>query len=252
MNTKRSAQAFTLIELLVVVAIIAILAALLLPALTSARKSALGVACMSNLKTLGQGCLFYGNDYRDYIPRPVDPVVYPNIFSGGFATGWDTHVAVYLVDRYTNPTAKAIWNQFNWAIFRCGLDARPPSQYHADGTYRAINSYGMVQCMAFGGTNTPKFGMRFSDPAFRTPSRTLMIADNRAAGYHAKARVGVNTTDALVYLREYNTSPGYRHGAGMTNFLFLDGHIRNVHEQAISLSGAWNYHLSHDQVQFKF
>src|SRR5690242_15789844 len=69
---RNRVSAFTLIELLVVIAIIAILAAMLLPALSAAKKKAQTIKCLGNMKQWGLGFIMYAQDNREIVPEEGD------------------------------------------------------------------------------------------------------------------------------------------------------------------------------------
>lgn len=79
-ESREQRDAFTLVELLVVIAVIAILASLLLPALGRAKVQARRVACLNNLKQLGLGTHMYAMDHEGHYTAPTwFPPELPNV-----------------------------------------------------------------------------------------------------------------------------------------------------------------------------
>lgn len=108
----RKKQEFTLVELLVTIAVIAILAGILLPALNKARDTAYGASCLSNLKQLGAGMDMYIGDSDDFYPmlryaNPASTADYDTTFFWGWtlATGKYITASLALLQTLTSKNA---------------------------------------------------------------------------------------------------------------------------------------------------
>ncbi len=123
-NQRR--KRFTLVELLVVIAIIAILAALLFPALGKTKEKAKAISCMNNLKQLGYSFRNYVDENNGYFPPQ-------NYYPSGY--WWGLRLA------YTQ-------NIRAWNLFLCPSDTTPTPMYFLDPivTRPTSYAYGMLNC----------------------------------------------------------------------------------------------------------
>ncbi len=204
LGRQRNVAAFTLIELLVVIAVVAILAAMLLPALNRARDSSKRAACLGNLRQIGFAEAAYSDDYNEWLtPNRID--------YGSAYIFWCHSLLPYLGQPFVYyPTSP------NVPVFWCPMATKSIVEDPLFGYDSwAVQRLSYTQNIQLAGGLTPViYPAMHRRTEVRKPAQMVLVADGSA----------INASPFNVDSIPTGLNGVYRHG-GQINLLFLDAHV---------------------------
>lgn len=186
---------FTLIELLVVIALIALLAAMLLPALSRAKASARSAQCLNHMRQLGLAVQLYADENEEALPRSQH-----SAFAHGLLP-WERSLAPKLG---STPSA---WTNLLTGVYHCAADPRPGSLSYALNVYFELGPEDDY-------VGKPMTWRRAT--AIPHPAVTILFAENAGNTDHIMPNFWVTPADAA----EVDAK---RH-RDKANYTFADGH----------------------------
>lgn len=211
--------AFTLVELLAAIGIIVILAALLLPVLSSIQERSRAAKCTSNLRQVYLAMLGFANDRNGLIVRGMGA-------AGDDYTLWSDGLSAYLGIKYSSPGTRPN------SVFAC-----PSSQalcvLGARSDY--ADNFFVNGALAADGSNG-----NYRLASLKQPSRIIFLIDSVSSG-------GTCNRSISEFPVPSNSGVAFRHGGGdlangIANAMFFDGHAAGLTRKTVPLdSEAWAY-----------
>ena len=235
-------MAFTLIELLVVIAIIAILASLLLPALSQAKAKASFTKCGSNLRQIGLGLQMYVTDDGRF---PYELVVRKNDFFF-----WFQALEPQVGANWTNSLWQCPSSKFPQAVYpatpETALTANGSYGYNTWGTHRLRPSDPNLGLGEYCDSSWPSPPTPISEAMLAVPSDMIAVADSISY-----SRMLVVETDWIRPFPDYWRASWHESGE---NVAFCDGHLERIergrlYAAAPSARQRWNNdHAPHPET----